>query len=96
MKPWGAGHLIRRQEINALLFPTQVHSLGLLHLKPEGQGNAGDAHQAGSHCTEHSLLIPCVSPHSREMSQGLHHDWNQNIHDSHGILFIQSTKIKIK
>lgn len=34
--------------------------------------------------------------HSREMSQGLHHDWNHNIHDSHGTLFIQSTKIKIK
>lgn len=62
MKPWGAGQLIRRQEINVLLLPTRVHNLGLLHSKPEGQGNAGDAHQVGSHCTEHSLLIPHVPP----------------------------------
>lgn len=26
--------------------------------------------------------------HSKEMSQGLHHDWNHNINDSHGRLFI--------
>lgn len=54
--------------------------------------------------TDTRLVLTALNPaysslmyhHSKEMSHGLHHDWNHNIHDSHGRLFIQSTKIKIK